>query len=735
MKTNKKKSSGRLRFWPLELLAGIVIFAGACFCSVNSDMKLTETHLKDVATYIKNQCHSYSRLNLASESKSLMRIMQSVRGIDREIVYDGMQEENAWDTGILEQYVRENYVTGMIMLDAEGKLQGEYYTDDLGAKGLEEYLKVGTLLEAASSPEKTYSVRALCEDDSYVDMAACGRTGNDGIIVAYYHTPQEYVKSFFLSVQALLKGYSIENDGTIVVADGMEIVASNEESLVGKSTDDLLILQSIRQKGKGASLVQAAGTGKNMQHDFGLMEHGRDYYIYAYTSESNVFANTPKHLFYTLALYALVLIAVNMVRWKTAQSYREEQLRVQREYNSKLQNKNEQLKKAVGQADRANAAKTSFLSRMSHDIRTPLNGIIGLLKIDEAHPDDQKLIRTNREKIMIAANHLLALINDILQMSKLESGEIILAHEVMNLNDLSMEVLAIVEQRAAEEGITLEYDRESERAEYPWVYGSPLHVRQLFLNIYGNCIKYNKIGGKVTTNMKCDGVTDGVVTYRWVISDTGVGMSQEFLKHIFDPFAQERSDARSVYNGTGLGMAIVKGLVDEMNGTIEVTSKEGEGSAFEIVLPFEISKEKIANVNTCKHNETGIKGMHLLVAEDNELNAEIAEMLLGDEGAEVTIAHDGKEAVEMFTEKPQGTFDAILMDMMMPHVDGLAATGMIRAFDREDAAKIPIIAMTANAFDEDAKRCIEAGMDAHLSKPLQMDKVVAVIAKYCRKDK
>lgn len=197
MKTNKKNSSGRLRFWPLELLAGIVIFAGACFCSVNSDMKLTETHLKDVATYIKNQCHSYSRLNLASESKSLMRIMQSVRGIDREIVYDGMQEENAWDTGALEQYVRENYVTGVIMLDAEGKLQGEYYTDDLGAKGLEEYLKVGTLLETASFPEKTYSVRVLCEDDSYVDMAACGRTGNDGIIVAYYHTPQEYVKSFF----------------------------------------------------------------------------------------------------------------------------------------------------------------------------------------------------------------------------------------------------------------------------------------------------------------------------------------------------------------------------------------------------------------------------------------------------------------------------------------------------------------------------------------------------------
>ena len=733
MKVNEKKTFGRLRLWPLQILAGIVIFAGACFYSVNSDMKLTQAHLDDVATYIKNQCHSYSRLNLASESKSLMRIMQSVRGIDRELVCEGMQKENEWDSDVLERYVQENYVTGVLMLDAEGMLQGEYYTDNLGAEGLEEYLQTDTFLDTASNPKKTYSVRIPCEDGSYVDMAACGRSGNEGIIAAYYHTPVEYVNSFLLSVQSLLEGYSIESDGTIVVADGTEIVASNDESLVGRSTDDLLILKSIRQKGKGASLVQAESTGDGAQHEFGLMEHGRDYYIYAYISERSVFSTTPKHLFYTFVIYVLVLIVMNMVRWKTAQSYREEKLRVQQEYNNVLQSKNEQLKKAVGQADRANAAKTSFLSRMSHDIRTPLNGIIGLLKIDETHPDDQELIRANRGKIMIAANHLLALINDILQMSKLESGEIVLAHEVMNLNDLSMEVLTIVEQRAAEAGITLEYDRKSERVKYPCVYGSPLHVRQLFLNIYGNCIKYNKIGGKVTTIMKCDGIADGIVTYRWVISDTGVGMSQEFLKHIFDPFAQERTDARSVHNGTGLGMAIVKGLVDEMNGTIKVTSKEGEGSSFEIALPFEIAKEDVVSVNTCEHDGANIQGLRLLVAEDNELNAEIAEMLLGDEGAEVTIAHDGQEAVEIFAAKPQGTFDAILMDMMMPCVDGLAATGMIRTLDREDAADIPIIAMTANAFDEDARRCIDAGMNAHLSKPLQMDRVVAVISSYCKK--
>lgn len=731
MKNKETSFSRQLRFWPLEILVGLLIFMGVSIFSIRVDMRTTEKHLDSIATYIKNQCHAYSRLNLASESKSLMRIMQSVRNVDEQLVYENMQKSEEWDTETLKRYAQDNYVTGVLMLDAKGTVKGQYCSDGFGIQGLKEYLETETLLETAVYPEKTYAVRIICEDSSYVDVAACGRTGNDGIIVAYYHTPAEYVDSFFLSVQSLLEGYNIEDDGTIAVADGVKIVASNESELVGKSTDDIAILKTVREKGKGSGLVQTASEKDTVEHDFGLMEHGRDYYIYAYMSERAVFATTPKHLFYALAVYAIALIAINMVRWRTAQSYREEKLRTQQEYNASLQNKNEQLKRAVSQADYANAAKTSFLSRMSHDIRTPLNGIIGLLKIDEAHPDDKELIRTNRGKIMIAANYLLALINDILQMSKLESGEVVLSHEAMDLNELSTEVLTIVEQRAAEAGITLEYDRKANRVEYPCVYGSPLHVRQLFLNIYSNCIKYNKIGGKVTTVLKCEGIAAGIVTYRWIVSDTGVGMSQEFLKHIFDPFSQERSDARSVYNGTGLGMAIVKGLIDEMKGTIKVSSTEGVGSVFEITLPFEVAEVMTKTVSALNQEEASIKGLHLLIAEDNELNAEIAEALLSDEGAKITIVQDGQEAIEMFGVKEPGTFDAILMDVMMPNVDGLAATRAIRGMEREDAKKIPIIAMTANAFDEDAKKCIEAGMNAHLSKPLQMDKVIATIVKFC----
>ena len=394
----------------------------------------------------------------------------------------------------------------------------------------------------------------------------------------------------------------------------------------------------------------------------------------------------------------------------------------------------EKIKKAATEARAANAAKTNFLSRMSHDIRTPLNGIIGLLKIDEQHPEDDTLIQENRKKMMVAADHLLSLINDVLQMSKLEAGELVLRHEIVNLNELTEDILTIVSQRAADAGVTLKYDPASDQRSFQYVYGSALHIRQLFLNIYGNCIKYNHVGGYVNVKFQNLGEEAGVVTYRWIISDNGIGMSEEFLTHIFEPFAQEHEDERSISQGTGLGMAIVKGLIDKMGGTIEITSKQGMGSAFTITLPFEIvEKEAVKNITNVKKKES-IQGLRLLLVEDNDLNAEIADTLLSDEGAKITRVTDGRQALDLFAGNPSGTFDAILMDIMMPNMDGITATKKIRELDRPDASTIPIIAMTANAFAEDAQKCREAGMNDHLSKPLQMEKVIATIAKYCNEE-
>lgn len=391
------------------------------------------------------------------------------------------------------------------------------------------------------------------------------------------------------------------------------------------------------------------------------------------------------------------------------------------------------LEETAIEARRAEEAKSNFLSRMSHDIRTPLNGIIGLLKINETHFDDRRLLMENHKKMTVAANHLLSLINDVLQMSKLEDGSVVLTREFISLVDLTRDIVTIVVDRATESGIIWDYEKGKAVIPYPYIYGSPVHLRQIFLNIYGNCIKYNHPGGRITTIVEALGEKDGICTYRWTISDTGIGMSREFLEHIFDPFAQEKNDARSAYQGTGLGMAIVKSLLDQMGGRIEITSEVGVGSTFIIDIPFEIAPPPASLPDQLSVPDSDISGLHLMLAEDNDLNAEIAQVLLEDKGAEITLVENGRQAVELFESSPAGTFDAILMDVRMPVMDGIEATKAIRGLSRPDAAGIPIIAMTADAFNEDAERCIAAGMNAHLAKPLEIKKEAAAIARCCTK--
>ena len=388
------------------------------------------------------------------------------------------------------------------------------------------------------------------------------------------------------------------------------------------------------------------------------------------------------------------------------------------------------LQAALDEMSSANRVKTEFLSRMSHDIRTPLNGIIGLLQINEDHFDNKELVFENQKKMHVAAKHLLSLINDILQMSKLESGGVILSRERLSLSEQRDDIRSILSDRVAEAGLEWIDEVKDYSFPVPFVYGSPLHLRQIILNILGNCIKYNKKGGRILTKVEFLGTSGNRCTYRWTASDTGIGMSKEFLAHIFDPFTQERQDARSVYQGTGLGMAIVKRLIDAMGGTISITSEEGEGSTFVITIPCEIAPAEEEKPE--KKGHVDIAGLHLMLVEDNELNAEIAQMLLTDKGARVTVVGDGKQAVDLFKNKIPGTFDAILMDIMMPVMDGMTATRVIRSFARADAKTIPIIAMTANAFDEDAKKCIEAGMNAHLTKPIEIDRVIEALGQYCR---
>lgn len=397
-------------------------------------------------------------------------------------------------------------------------------------------------------------------------------------------------------------------------------------------------------------------------------------------------------------------------------------LRQTRKSESEMAALNQKLQETLALANAASVAKTKFINNMSHDIRTPLNGIIGLLKINQQHADEPALVQENYEKMLVSADHLLSLINDVLEMSRLENGTMEMALAPLDLVTLSHEVGNIISERTSAAGLTFTSGEQNLPQRY--VSGNALYLRQIFLNVYGNCIKYNRPGGTIHTALACVAQDAHTVTYRWTISDTGIGMSEEFLQHIFEPFTQEQSDARSVYHGTGLGMSIVKGLLDQMHGDITVESKVGVGSTFVITIPFEIAQKPAPLPPDV---DASIRGLHLLLAEDNELNAEIAETLLTDQGASVTVVRNGQEAVAAFGDHPAGTFDAILMDIMMPVMDDFTATRAIRALNRPDAKRIPIIAMTANAFAEDAQKCLDAGMNAHLPKPLEIQKIKQVI--------
>ena len=379
---------------------------------------------------------------------------------------------------------------------------------------------------------------------------------------------------------------------------------------------------------------------------------------------------------------------------------------------------------------RANQSKSDFLARMSHDMRTPLNGIIGLLDICRSHPDDRELVDSSRIKARVAADHLLSLINDTLELSRLEESDRPLMKDVFNLPSLLHDVETICKLKGDENGISVIWINEIGHFEYPYLIGSSLSVKQILLNLIGNSIKYNQSKGSVFCYLKEKIISDTKLELNFTIKDTGIGMSDEFIKDIFKPFVQANTGARTKYMGTGLGMSIVKNLLDKMGGTIQIDSEEGVGTSVNVIIPFEIS-QNVGEEKTEKTVQNNLKGKRVLLAEDNELNREIAVFILEDAGMSVTEAMDGRQAVKIFMNHPEGFFDIVLMDIMMPVMDGYQATNAIRSCERADAKIIPIIAMTANAFADDRKRSKEAGMNAHISKPIEIPNLLNTIDGLC----
>ncbi len=380
------------------------------------------------------------------------------------------------------------------------------------------------------------------------------------------------------------------------------------------------------------------------------------------------------------------------------------------------------MEHALKLAENANEAKTNFLRHLSHDIRTPINGILGMIEMAEHYKHNPAKVNECHQKMRGAIEYLTSLVSNVLDLGKLESGKIVLEHEPFNLGALLLKHLVIVETLAKENGISLHGGKAMSVLRHRKLIGSPTHLIRVLMNLANNAIKYNHTGGAIT--LYCTEVSsdENTAVYEFVCSDTGLGMSKDFQKHAFEPFTQEGKEALSTYTGSGLGLSIVKKIVEQMHGTIALDSVEGQGTTFIVTIPFEIDKRP-ALLEVTKPLAIDLHGRHALLVEDNKLNREIAKMLLEDEGLIITTAENGLEALNTFKSNEAGHFSFIFMDIMMPVMDGLEATHQIRASQKSDAKTIPIIAMSANAFKDDIKKSLAAGMTAYLTKPLDITKL------------
>ena len=711
----RKKKEKRIQL--LGGLIGICVAVVSLFYFFHAEKAEAEKRMVEIVNYVKVQCSTYTHYNESSESKSLLRAIESARQMSTNIK---METENGGQ--LREDFLKENlqtlWVDGIIVLDKEGKTDCEYSMDESLTNEITEYLQKDIIMDFAGYEERSYSERFAREDGSYIDIAACARKDAPGIVAIYYYTSPEFTGNYTLTIQGLLNGYSVQKDGTIIVADNGIVVASNDESLLGQNTADNEVVQAMKKHTDSQHIYHLKNEGTGC---YGIMLKQRDYYIYAYLPDTEVFHNLPLSVAGVIFLYFLMFSIFWFWTYRTNQAHQKQEQEKDEKYKS-------ELLIAAKKAEAANEAKTEFLQRMSHDIRTPINGICGLVNMADHCADDTEKQTEYRTKVKEASNLLLELVNEILDMSKLESGEVVLEEIPFNLSSISREVFIVIEQMAAEQNIRIMWEKKE--ITHRDLIGSPGYVKRVMMNILSNAVKYNRENGQIYIScMEIPSEQPEMTTMEFVCRDTGIGMTEEFQKCVFEPFAQEHTGSRAKFTGTGLGLSISRKLVEKMGGTITFESEKGVGTTFVIRVPFKIDPDADKREEQKDVSEKSIKGLHILLAEDNELNMEIAEFVLQNEGADVTKAWDGQEAVELFRNSEPGEFDVILMDIMMPVMNGYETTKMIRSLDREDAKAIPIIAMTANAFTEDRIKAKEAGMDEHVAKPVDVELLIKVIHK------
>ena len=710
----KTDATPNKRKWAIYLIVGVLLLVGAAFFSGKNQFRLTEERFDQTLDFIKSQSTSYEKYNDIVTAKALRHEAVSVHQLADDPTLD------LSDSQCLEDQAEALWLAGISVLDSNGTLLCEYTADGVGYAQLEDQLKRDTVLDALRYPQKTYVKQLLLEDGSAVDVAVRRSASEDVVLLAYRHASAEFVTEGTLSVQSVLDGYPEETSGTLFMVQNNRVVASNQPDLIGRDVADSPLVQEIRGVGTAGTLTHAAGWDGSGCY-FGMYSHGRSFDLYAYTNEKTVFSNTFAVTLIALVSYALLVSVLQILRVRSTQAMERQNKKKEAQYQAQLEKQNRRLEIALQHEGAANRAKREFLFNMSHDIRTPMNAIIGFTSLAATHIDNREQVLDYLKKISTSSQHLLSLINDVLDMSRIENGKIKIDEKPVHLPDIVHDVRSIIQPDMTAKRLAFFIDTMDIEDED--IVTDPLRLNQILLNILSNAIKFTPTGGMISIRIaQKNGAPTGHACYEFRVKDNGIGMSEEFQAHIFEQFAREESATVSRIPGTGLGMSITKSIVDLMGGTISIESEPGKGSEFIVNLCFALNEQKVEQKRLPQ-----LEGLHALVADDDTDTCLNVSTMLSKIGMRPEWTISGKEAVirTKYAVEQGDTFSVFIIDWLIPDMNGIEVVRRIRKLIGDDC---PIIILTAYDWADIEDEARAAGVTAFCEKPLFPSELRRILA-------
>ena len=712
--TRNNKTTPNTRTWVLYILVGVLFMAGVVLASGWKALHATEERFCQTIAFVKSQSTSFEQYNDTITAKALRRTAVSVHQLAGDAALD------LSDPHCLKQQTETLWLTGISVLRPDGTLLCEYTANGIGYAQLEDRLKKETALDVFRFPQKTYLKRVLLADGSAVDVAAHRADHEEVILLAYRCTPAKFVEGTALSVQSILDGYPEETSGTLFIVQNNQIIASNRPELIGQDTTASPPVQEIRSAGLAEKLTPTHGWNGSGCY-FGMYSHGRSFDLYAYTDEKTVFHASLTLVLTALVCYILLVSVLQMLRRRSVQEMEQQKKEQEKKYQTQLEEQNRKLEIALQHEGAANRAKREFLFNMSHDIRTPMNAIIGFTSLAATHIDNREQVLDYLKKISTSSQHLLSLINDVLDMSRIESGKVKIEEKAVHLPDLVHDVRSIIQPNVAAKRLSLFIDTMDIEDED--IITDPLRLNQILLNILSNAIKFTPTGGMISIRIaQKNGAPKGCVCYEFRIKDNGIGMSEEFQKHIFEEFSREESSTVSGIQGTGLGMSITKNIVDLMGGTIALTSEPGKGTEFIVTLCFTRSGQK-----TEPKQLPHLEGLRALVADDDTNTCLNVSTMLSKIGMRPEWTISGREAVirTKYAVEQGDEFSVYIIDWLIPDMNGIEIVRQIR---KVIGNRCPIIILTAYDWADIEDEARAAGVTAFCEKPLFLSELRRVLA-------